>query len=138
MTKPPTITAITANTSRKVVKKLELVLDVVLVLLGDLVAGEDLEVLVGRQRRPAGRSASCSWLTPSSATTEMLSNLPGSASSSWAVGRSKRATVAPAGLSAVPKRAMPAIVNSCGACWLRTVDGVARPRSRCRRPCPGP
>ena len=74
-------------------------------------------------------SANCCWLTPSSATAAIESNLPGSAMIDCAVGRSNRATVAPAGLSAVPKRAMPEMVNSWGASWVRTwtVSPTAKP-----------
>ena len=48
---------------------------------------------------------------PGWATTLMVSNLPTSPSSACAVGRSKAASVAPARLLAVPKRASPVMVN---------------------------
>ena len=48
---------------------------------------------------------------PGWATTLMVSNLPTSPSRRWAVGVSKAASVAPARLLAVPKRASPVMVK---------------------------
>ena len=53
----------------------------------------------------------CALSAPGWATTLMVSNLPTSPMSLWAVGRSKAASVAPARLSAVPKLARPLMVN---------------------------
>ena len=78
----PTKTATPANTSRNDVEEPEALLDVVLVLLGDLLAREHLDV--------SGTTfvmfaASCSCDTPVSATAEIESICPGSASSFCAV-----------------------------------------------------
>ncbi len=58
---------------------------------------------------------------PGSAVTAIASAWPGDASSSAAVASVKSTAVAPAGESAEPNVAMPAIVNCRGALFVSTV-----------------
>ena len=101
MTKAPTISAITANTRRNVVKKLSCCAMASWFSSVSCVAGDHLDALVGRAAAREVLRPARSWLTPVGGHDAIWSNLPGSATSAWAVGRSNRATVAPAGLSAV-------------------------------------
>ncbi len=60
--------------------------------------------------RTASRTSACDH--PSSATIAIVSTCPGCASSIWAVSLSNSVMAAPAGLSAVPNRAIPTSVAS--------------------------
>ncbi len=69
----------------------------------------------------ATAAVTCCWLVPGAATMEMVSNLPGSATSFWATVAGNSVTVAPPGLSTVPNFAMPLTRTVRGGPWTRTV-----------------
>jgi hypothetical protein len=72
-------------------------------------------------------SFSSAWPTPSSASMAIRSTWPGTASRRWAVAESNSVTEVPAGLSAVPKRAIPTSVACCtpDCVWNDTVSPTA-------------
>ena len=81
---------------------------------------------------PAGSArlrllTSCCWDTPL-ATNEMVLNLPGAATRRCATGVVNSTTDAPAGLSAVPKAAIPDMRTRCGGPITSTV--VVSPTAR--------
>jgi hypothetical protein len=72
--------------------------------------------------------ASCCCDTPGSATKLIVLNLPGAATSRCATGVLNSTTDAPAGLSAVPKAAIPDMRTRCGGPFTSTV--VVSPTAR--------
>ena len=82
MMNEPTNSAMTANVSRNMLKKLRPVWIVLLVLGGDLGAGEHL--VCRSDTTLAMRVDELADATPSAATTLMASNLPGSVMHRWA------------------------------------------------------
>ena len=111
MVKPPTKSAMNAKTNSAMLKKLR-AWPIALVASSTTVLPVTTSTPGGRERAMA-RCTLC-WLLPGVATTLMVSNLPTSPSTAWAVGMSNAARVAPARLSAVPKRARPLMVNVRG------------------------
>ncbi len=124
MMNAPTISAMTAKTGEHDVEEAELLVDRVLVLLGDRLAGDHLVLLAepGRRRASSAMSAcTCSWLTPGLATTLISPNWSIEFARRCASGIVKSVIDAPARLSAVPNFAMPTIVYFRGAFDVSTV-----------------
>ena len=119
MMNEPTNRAITANTIRNTLKKLMSSAICVLLLLGDLVTGEHLDV-IGEHRRDLMRRAPVGT-TPSSAAMRIASTLPSPVMCRWAAAGVNSATDAPPGLSVPANVTVPTIVTGCGPDWVRTV-----------------
>ncbi len=108
MVKPPTKSAMKAKTSRAVLRKPSAW---PMALVASLTTVWPVTTSTPRGNARAMSRCTVALSAPGCATTSIASNWPTSPRSAWAVGVSKAARVAPARLSAVPKRARPTMVN---------------------------
>jgi hypothetical protein len=137
MTNDPTTTATTANTMKNVVTKASwscssdwlsaVACAPVRTSVWPLAAAPALEP--GPERVARMSDATWDWLTPGRATTSMLSSLPGSPTRFWASSVVNSTQLAPAGLSADPKPAMPTRSNvfTPALVWTRTWSPTWKP-----------
>jgi hypothetical protein len=109
MMNEPTMRAMTANTSRNVLKKDT---NSPMASWVSLVISSPVRTSTASGTTATMASRTSTWLTPSWARTEMESSFPGSAMSCWAAGSVNITLVVPPALSLSPKAAMPTMVTS--------------------------